>query len=296
LNSGDTYVSAQLVKDELGDYKVAPSLYDKDEINKKGGIFTFGRSFLPKEVSGREKFHMLPPPNYDPGFKFFVSTLESIERQIEDSRSEKLPLDTERRFWQIFWSDACITILLNCEFDLSRHKLIEMSALFRGLLESTILRQGLGPDDYLSVDGIFSVAWEIFRKFDNKLLPQDEILSKSKEQVSRLLKKPTGPYSLNIFYNFGNLFDELLLFPADRYFGAIECVWTDQQNFLNDLIASIYLLKNNLQPSRPDKILSKEQKKFISETNIQDKVDDIYRIWFVPPTCFRILPRFLKYF
>ena len=296
LISGETYFSVQLVKDEQDNFKIIPSLYGKEEISKKYGIFDFGRSFLPTKIDGRENFHLLPPPNYDPGFKFFVNMLEETERDIEESKSEKLPSDTESRFWHVFWSDACITILLNCELDLSRHRLIEMSAMFRALLEGAILNQGSQSDDYISIDGIFNSVWKVFQQFDKKLLPLDEIISKSKNQTSHLLKKPTGPYSLNAFYNFGNLFDELLLFPADRYFGAVECVWTDQQNFLNDLMSSIYLLKNNLQPFRTNKTLTKEQKKFIDETNIQEKVEDIYRIWFAPPTYFRVLPRFLKYF
>ena len=83
-------------------------------------------------------------------------------------------------------------------------------------------------------------------------------MDKNRKSASDLMKISNGLYSLNVYYNLGNLLDELLLFPADRYFGAVECVWTDKMNFMNDLAVGIYLLNNNLKPPSLSVKLSEE--------------------------------------
>ena len=125
LTTGDAYVGVQMVQDELSnDVKIVPAMYNKQEIDQAGGIFALGQSFLPTMKDARYKFHLLPAPNYDPGFKEFVTAMEEIEGDIKREKIERLPENIEERMWRVFWSDACISIPLNCELKLSRENLI----------------------------------------------------------------------------------------------------------------------------------------------------------------------------
>ena len=296
LSSGDAYVGVQMLQDELNNVKIVPAFYDKSEIDRFGGVFAFGRSFLPSTNEARAKFNLLPAPNYDPGFKEFVAIAKEIEDDIERNKIEELPKNLEERAWRVFWSDACMTIPLNCELKLPRRDLVELGSVTQIILELAIKEQKNKQDNYIYIDQVVAAVWGMFRKFDKRLLSMEELTAENQKSISLIVNKANGPYSLNVFYNFNNLLDELLLFPADRYFGAVECVWTDKMNFINDLAATISLLNNNLKPLSLDTKLTKEQKIFYQHTKIEEKNADIYRIWFSPMTCFRILPRFLKYF
>jgi len=297
LTTGDAYVGVQMVQDELSnDVKIVPAMYNKQEIDQAGGIFALGQSFLPTMKDARYKFHLLPAPNYDPGFKEFVTAMEEIEGDIKREKIERLPENIEERMWRVFWSDACISIPLNCELKLSRENLIEMSSVIRIILELAIKEQKNTPAGYIYIDQVVAILWDMFREFDRRLLSMEDLTNQNSKSISSIVNKLNGPYSMNVFYNLNNFLDELLLFPADRYFGAVECVWTDKSNFMDDLAMTISLLNNDLKsPLSPAK-LTQEQKKFYQNTNIEEKVTDIYKIWFSPMTCFRILPRFLNYF
>lgn len=293
LVDGSAYVGLQLVKSESKGAKIVPSIYE-EEIQSAGGVFPMGLGFLPSTTEARRNFNQLPPPNFDPEFKNFASLIEVIGSEIEREEIEELPQNVEERAWQIFWPNVCMEILLNCELKIPHDALIAASSVFRSIVEYAIKEEGNSPDDYVDFTRLFDALWNFFRELDPRLLPIEEVATQDHQKTTKLMNRTNGPRSLKVFYNLGNLLDELLLFPADRYFGAVECVWTDKMNFLQDLATSAYLLNHDLKMSYPKK-LNKEQKKFWA-TGIEQKATDIYRIWFSPPTCFRILPRFLKYF
>src|SRR3989338_6689661 len=115
----------------------------------------------------------------------------------------------------------------------------------------------------MSFDELFYNVWRICQDFDSKLLPLDKILVRDARTIPKILELENGEYSFSVYYNLTNLLDELFLFPADRYFGAVECVWIDKEKFPG--------------------------------ININEKATDIYRLWFSPPTAFRILPRTLEF-
>lgn len=295
LTEGQAYISAQLLKGESDGVKVMPVLYEKKEIKKAGGLIAMGHGFLPKTPEARDHFHHLPPPNFDPEFKEFMSIIEDIEQDIVKGKVEELPKDFEARYWEIFWSDACITIPLNCGLSLSRDKLIFLGSSMRLILGQAIKEQKSIPNSYINFDRLFFEIWKVFQDLDQNLMSLESFLVKEEKSISAIIKEKNGLYSLNVYYQLGNLIDELLLFPADRYFGALECVWTDKMNFINDLVMGISLLNNNLKLPPPDKKLTVSQKKFQRFTDIEKGLD-IYRIWFCPPTCFRVLPKFFNYF
>jgi len=296
LTNGDVYASTQLLQSAPDEIKVMPVLYEKKEIKNAKGIITMGFNFLPKTLEARSRFHQLSAPSFDPGFKEFANNIEAIEREVAKEKLEKLPIAFEARCWRVFWSDACITIPLNCGLKLSHNDLITIGSAMQLIVERAVKEQASIPASYINFDSLFSAIWEVFCSFDSALLPLELLRIGRGKSMSVLTSKAKGPYSLNVYYNLGNLFDELLLFPADRYFGACECVWTDKENFLNDLVTSFLLLNNDLQLPTVNNKLTKAQKLFRHATAIEERSLDIYRIWFCPPTCFRILPKFVKYF
>lgn len=141
LKEGNTYVSAQLLKDRFGEAKVIPALYEIKEIKKSGGIINMGCNFIPKSLGGREHFQHLPAPNFDPEFKEFISLVEQIEGDIRREKIEKLSNDLEERYWQIFWTDALMTIPLNCGLKLSHDKLMAISSMTGIIIRQAIKEQ-----------------------------------------------------------------------------------------------------------------------------------------------------------
>ena len=294
LADGHAYMNVELVM--AREPEIVPHFFTKDEIGKYGGAFSMGRSVFADYSKKRQKLNRLTAPHFDPEFRHFLSDLEIAEKEILDANIMQLPKDTEIRFWKIFWQDAIISFALNLELELPRNDIIKIGAFFHSLLDYAMANQGNGPDDFIDFDNVFRACWDILSRFDKRLLPADKIAhSKGRDSgIDALMNTKDGPYSLAVWYNLSNLFDELILFPADRYFGAVECVWTDKENFLGDLLITYELLNNNLE-IKYDKKFTKEQKTFLA-TGIEEKAVNIYRLWFAPPTAFRFLPRALKYF
>src|SRR3989344_869442 len=293
LAGGHAYMNVELVMAE--EPKIIPHFFTKDEVKKYGGVFSMGRDVFADYAKKHQKLNRLLAPHFDPEFRHFLSNIERVGGEIIGANIMQFPQDTEARFWKIFWQDATISYALNLELDLPRKDVIEISAFFHSLFGYTVANQGNGSDDFINFDNMFQACWDILLRFDKRLLPSDEIVNLKERcgNFDALMNIKDGPYSLAIWYNLANLFDELILFPADRYFGAVECVWTDKQNFLNDLLITYELLNNNLK-IKYDQGFTKEQKRFLA-AGIEKKATDIYRLWFAPPTAFRFLPRALKY-
>lgn len=289
LSTGQAYISTELVKMSTGP-KVLPHFFTQNIIESVGSIFSYGKNELSRQKAP-EGETILVSPSYDVGFKEFVSRMEEIEQDLKKYKITTLPEDSENRYWQIFWQDVPLTLALNSELDLPRKKIIELSVSFRFLFEAFAKRQGRNSGDFLSFDELFYNLWQICHNFDPKLLSLEELLFRNESAIPVILKMKNGVYSLSVYYNLTNILDELFLFPADRYFGAVECIWTDKESFLRDLMMTTQLLKNNLRlPSLEGKDLPR-----YPELNIEEKTTDIYRLWFSPPTAFRILPRVLEF-
>jgi len=88
--------------------------------------------------------------------------------------------------------------------------------------------------------------------------------------------------SVEIFHRLGVAFDRYFLFPVDRYFGGMECVWTSRESFFDEMGMTISFLKNDLKPPE----FNSEAKK---DFDITDTLSDLRYIWFAPPTAFRFL-------
>ncbi|MCX6741488.1 MAG: hypothetical protein NTY61_03775, partial [Candidatus Parcubacteria bacterium] len=272
-----------------GEAKIYPRLFGREAIKKADGIFTMGKSSLPAKVSERKNFDHLPAPNYDPDFKNFIDLLDQTESQLVETNLIKLPLATEAKAWQVFWHDISITLTLNLGLALPRDTQILISALIHRLFDEFLVNVSNKHDNYIDFDEVIYRLWDILYHYDDQLVPFEQVSANNDKGIEKMLSSKKGTYSLTVFYNLTNLFDELFLFPADQYFGVVECVWTDKISFFNDLMTTCQLLKNDLKIPLPSKITSK-QKKFLA-TGIEEKVTDIYRLWFSPPTAFRFLPQ-----
>lgn len=289
LSTGHAYLSTELVKMDTGP-KVLPHFFTQNIIESIGSIFSYGKNELSRQKTPKGET-ILVPPSYDVGFKEFVSRMEEIEQDIKKYKITTLPEDSENRYWQIFWQDVSLTLALNSELNLPRKRLIELSVVLRFLFAAFAKGQGRNSGDFLSFDELFYNVWKICKDFDPKLISLEKLLFRNDSDISRILELKNGPYSFSVYYNLTNILDELFLFPADRYFGVVECVWTDKESFLRDLMMTINLLKNNLKlPSLGGKDSPRYPK-----LNIEEKTTDIYRLWFSPPTAFRILPRALEF-
>lgn len=289
LATGHAYLSTELVKMNTGS-KVLPHFLTPNIMESIGSIFSYGKNELSQQKASAGET-ILVPPSYDVSFKEFVSRMEEIEQDIKKYKITTLPEDSEKRYWQIFWQDVPLTLALNSELDIKQKKLIELSVPLRFLFEAFAKRQGENSGDFLSFDELFYNVWQICQDFDPKLISLEKLLFRNDSDISGILELKNGQYSFSVYYNLTNILDELFLFPADRYFGAIECVWTDKESFLRDLMMTITLLKNNLKIPSSEKNYDPK----FPNLNIEEKTTDIYRLWFSPPTAFRILPRALEF-
>ena len=80
------------------------------------------------------------------------------------------------------------------------------------------------------------------------------------------------------------------------YFGGVECVWTDHQNFLGAMINTGLLLKNNLAPMENRLKLNEEEKRQMDYVGVAEIAFNIERAWFAPPAAFRLLPSIKRFF
>lgn len=289
LATGHTYISAEMVK--MGaEPKIIPHFFSQNMAEFTEGVFSYGKSQqLQKEKTAGKT--ILTSPSYDIGFKEFTLRMEEVEQDIKKYKIIQLSKISEKRYWQLFWHDTPITLALNSELKLPHDRLIELSVALHFLFNALVKRQGKNSGDFMSFDELFYNVWRICQDFDSKLLPLDKILVRDARTIPKILELENGEYSFSVYYNLTNLLDELFLFPADRYFGAVECVWIDKESFLRDLMVTFELLKNNLRTP----FLNKGHQEKYPGININEKATDIYRLWFSPPTAFRILPRTLEF-
>jgi len=143
----------------------------------------------------------------------------------------------------------------------------------------TIFISSLRSSDWIYVDVLFDNLWAILHKhFPNKLLSPKDFAGyiekpkywESKEPIKSIFTK-------SVYYEVGLGFDRHLLFPMDRYFGLAECVWTDDQNILQDIQTYLGLARELAG-------------RYGYYSTVQDKEDyaQFCEAFFSPCTCFRI--------
>jgi len=134
------------------------------------------------------------------------------------------------------------------------------------------------------MDPVFRVIWGIFQKFCPSLVGYEEMAQIGRSGDGAVGQKAAKNYekSIEVFHRLGVAFDRYFLFPIDRYFGGMECVWTSRESFFDEMGLTITFLKNNLKPPE----FNPEAKK---DFDITDTLSDLRYIWFAPPTAFRFL-------
>lgn len=283
LEKGLAYLTVELVRRESGQLGIVPHFFDKKSKEISKGLFTAGEDY---ETKNKTRYK-LSFPSYDPGFKEALSLIKTVDKEI--SGSIGFPEDQESKYLNLFWEDVFLAIALNSEIDLPRDSLVEIASNIRIIFEKLIREQGTNRDNFISFDEAHYFIWQVLCHFDHKLLSQDILLGS--HDVKEILSYKNGEYSLTVHYTLTNNLDELLFFPADRYFGAVECVWTDKMHFMQDMFATTELLNNNLIMKTFDK-RSKRESRF--ESKMIEKASDPYSIWYAPCTAFRILPSALE--
>jgi len=285
LLDGNIILSVKLEKYNQ-EWRTRPYLsIPKDTIND-GGIFMSGLKNI--------KLQSLAP-SFDLGFKKFTEDLVLIKNKMSPAWSRKFKND-EEGWWKIFWSQIGINLISTLKLELSTKNLLKIALETQDILNYFIQKQGGSLDDFIQIDDLFFYLWEILKKADHRLAPYEVMVDQNEETLDKNSKEKDFLYSTKIFYLLGHNFDEKILFPIDRYFGGIECVWTDHKNFLGALLNTTELLRNKLALPKNIANLSAQEKQELDYMGIKETAFDIERTCFAPPTVFRLLPSVKRYF
>lgn len=308
-NTWSTFFSGETPRQELGHYypdhddgggllyvemeewnkkwRVVPHLFLKKDIGEGGGVFTAGLKNIKLQSSA---------PSFDFGFKKFAEYMLQVEKLAQSLRSYNPPANENEKWWKLFWEQAGASLAFNIQLELPPKQLIKIAFEIQKLLDYFAERQGNGAGDFIEIDNMFMYLWGVLMGNDKRLLSYAKMTDKNEKLMSSRMSESYYLYSTKIFYLLGHIFDEKILFPIDMYFGGVECVWTDHQNFLGAMINTTLLLKNDLAPLEKSPKLSAEEKRQVDYIGIMETAFNIERTWFAPPTVFRLLPRVKRYF
>ena len=282
FSEGRMMLSVEMVRKE-GDWKIEPRLFKVADL--KEGPVVFGIQETQKQKNGK----ILTPPSYDPGFRAFGKYLHTVEEYAKKVKSYSPPLSREETYWKLFVFQVGPQLVARMPLNLPQKSRMKLSVIFHEYLDSCFLSQSSKLDDFLSIDTIISDLWNILRAHDKKLLDYGTMNPEDEEDIAQHLHERGYLYSTRAFYLLGHLFDELILFPLDRYFNSVEIVWTSKENFLGSFATTIELLNNNLKLPKME-YHDKTEKKAAEFMNLDDTALVLERLWFAPPTCFRLLP------
>lgn len=262
LNNGSIFLSIRLVK-ENQQYHIKPLLINNLDRNQ---LFETSRqSVKPTEA--------MAEPRRDPEFSKFVTWIKECE-ELARVHHRFNPADPFQS-WKLFWSQAGANLVLQLGLKRPRAELLAATGQVQAFLDDALCQQGNGPDDFFEMDTIYVGIWDILRQYDPRLPPYHVLEQKVEGKHS------ISEYAMKTSYFLGRLFDETIFFPADRYFGALEAVWTDQMNFMNDFMAMIAYLAGELE-LRP---------RFKKDPKLKQLMDPLH-LWYSPCTAFRILDPF----
>ena len=279
LGKGRDFISAKLEQTRTGEWTVAPRYFSKKELSQcRGGAFEIGLDRL-RSCSDGEVFE----PQMDCEFGAFIGLLDMMEKAGGKPPTTAEYGDEFTHYLSLFMSAAPANIILNCGLDLKENAYMKIVAELSHYLQWLFYHQGKGDDDYFGADPVFKNLWDILKKAEKDLATYEEMAKTSDKRADKLVQKSKAfKKSTEIFYRLGVAFDRYFLFPLDRYFGGLECVWTCKETFYDQMAVTINSLKNNLKPKRD----IKAKKKYL---DIGDTIYDLRYNWFAPPTAFRFL-------
>lgn len=288
IESGDAMLSVALEKFIMSPYvgneevgtqlEVVSKLFTKKDLRSAGGAFLYGLAELNKHEKG------VVAPNYENGFRSFAERLQKIKVMAESLPSYALRgTPDEIVYWRLFIEDAASNILASLPLTIrkgDRHKIYEE---FTTTLLGSMGLQKDGEFEYCEIDTLFGFFWELFSRYDHELIPYEEMLGRDSapsDKGSRPLDR-----SRALLYRLGYAFDEQFLFPADRYFNAVEIVWQDKMTFLTNLYATIGMLNNNETKASFDEKTDPILREMFDVTHTTGTLENLF---FNPPTCYRV--------
>lgn len=279
LDKGRDFISAELERTKNGGWTVVPRYFSKKSLMATGGgALEMGL----RNLRGGLIDNAIEP-QMDCEFGAFIGLLEIMEKSGGKPPDAAEYGDEFTRYLSLFMSAAPANIILNCGMDLNEGEYMAIVPEISHYLQWLFYHQGKGDDDYFGADPVFRCLWGILKKTDKNLATYEEMAKMDDKRTDKLIQKSkTFKKSTEIFYRLGVAFDRYFLFPLDRYFGGVECVWTSKETFFDQMAITINSLKSNLKPRRD----IKAEKKYL---DIGDTIYDLRYNWFAPPTAFRFL-------
>lgn len=284
IRQGKDYFSVNLEKQD-NDWKVKPYYYTESFLKSEGGIFMYGL----KKLRENEK---VGEPFFDVEFKGFIQWLDSKNTKTAKGDKEEHHAGNEfLKYWDLFLKMAPGNIVLNLKIKkLNKEEFSNLCFCIKDFLVKLFSSQPEGYDKYIYYDNAFAGLWETIRMFDGELLSYDELMNatKSEKKIEKFKKDARLKKSIECMHSLGILFDRYILFPIERYFNGAELVWTNHDIFLEDLSATILMLKGN----------PKHNKSGIEKDGLLDAISpfDLRYMWFIPCTAFRLTGAIFKYF
>lgn len=258
--------------------EVVPKLFTKGDLQSAGGAFLYGLAELNKHAKG------VVAPNYDNGFRSFAERLQKIKTMAESLSSYALRNVTDEIvYWRLFIEDAAINILASLPLIIREGDRQKIYDELTTILIGSMGLQKDGEYEYCEIDTLFGFFWELFSRYDHDLMPYEEMLHSDSAPSDRELRPLDRSHAL--LYRLGYSFDEKFLFPADRYFNAVEIVWQDKMTFLTNLYATISMLNNNETKVSFDK---KTDPILHEVFDIAHTTGTLENLFFNPPTCYRV--------
>ncbi len=262
--------------------EVVPRIYSRDDLKNAGGAFLYGLRELKLHKTG------VVAPNFDPEFRDFAKRLRTLKTNADSLDSYTLhDMPEELVYWRLFIENAVMGILSALPVSFTTSNLHEAHQDFVTILLGFAGIQKDGECLYISIDKLFGYFWVILSKYDKTLVPYNEIIVTNSDEVDEVkMRNPVYAHSSAVLYLLGYNFDAKFLFPADRYFNAVEIVWQNKLTFVESLSIFYYLLNNNLSmlpPPNTDKEMTAMYERF----NIGSTSQHRDAMWFNPPTCFR---------
>lgn len=281
---GRRYLHVSLEKQTSG-FSVRSRVYDTEEAGEEFFIYAF-KQFI------RQSRAKIYAPCWDIGVNDFFDYLLRLEKGYKGLRRQPLPKDVLGKYWSLFWSQAGASLVFKLKLNLPKNRLAAISLKIQSVLNQYFASQGDAEDDFLSTDILFGELWKVLENSDKKLLSYKKSVDSDYAERQMKLKNKDRRfiYSESVFFRLGIAFDELILFPLDWYFGGAEIAWTDKMNFMQDLAVGVELLNNNLKLELKQPI---DKREFF---DMSDYSFNIQRLWFTPPTSFRLLEPVRKFF
>lgn len=291
IENGDAMLSVVLKKFITSPYmgngiggtrlEATPKLFTGKDLRHAGGAFLYGLAELNTHKDG------VVAPNYDPGFRVFAERLKKIKTMAESLPSYALrDVPDEIVYWRFFVEDAVSNILSSLPLVIRDNDREKLRGGFVTILLGTMGVQKDGEVEYCNIDTLFGFFWELFSRYDRELVPYKTVLHDTLPSDNKKGRPGTQlDRSRALLYLLGYMFDEQFLFPADRYFNAVEIVWQDKMTFLNSLYTTIRIVnKNETKTSSDDKTDPVLRNMF----DITRTMGILGNLFFNPPTCYRV--------